>query len=84
MRLSVDRFDPGFHPEALLLDIRIVYNGKVIRNCITADSDAGEVVVHGEIIGGNLIGERIGDGEWPVRTYSGTVQIIENGTERQL
>lgn len=71
----MDRQDPGFHPDANLLDIRITLDGKVLNGCLTADSDKGEVLVFTGYTG---------NGEYVTEVLYGKVEIIENGTERRL
>lgn len=84
MRLSCDSHDPGYHPEANLLDIRIVMDGQPVERCVTADSDKGEVWVCLEIPG-RVYQEMVkAPGTWTMWRYTGSVEIIENVTERRL
>ena len=85
MRISTERGAPGFREDALLLDIRITFNGKPVTNAVMADSDAGELTVMDR----ELVGETPVD--WDARPhwgkvihYKGVVEIIENKTERRL
>ena len=43
MRVSVDRFDPGFVRDPQRYDV--IVNGAPIKHCITADEEAGIAIV---------------------------------------
>lgn len=83
MRISTQRGDPGFREDALWLDIRIEFNGVVIRNAVMADSDKGEMKTRGYPVSGmpGVYMQEDGDASY---VYKGKVEIIENGTERRL
>lgn len=85
MRISTERGAPGFREDALELDISIQFNGKVVNNCVMADSDTGELSVAGRKIACETeTGRDERPGMWTVFHYKGKVEIIENGTERRL
>ena len=84
MRLSCERGDTGYHPDAAMLDIRILLDGQGVEACLTADSDKGEVWVCVEIPGRVYQERIIRAGEWTRWRYTGVVEIVENGTERRL
>lgn len=73
MRISSKRGDPGYHPDANLMDIVIKLNGEVIRNCVTADDVAGLVVTIGQPNGSMDLGR-----DWEAQEVEthGTVEII--------
>lgn len=75
MRISVDATDAGFMPDANLFDIRILLDGIEVKNCLTADSDKGEILV---FTGSSA------NGSWLTEWRKGKVEIVENGTERRL
>lgn len=88
MRISINRNDPGFHPDALDFDIRITLDGETVHNCVTADSDTNELVVSGHPIAGVTVDYYqlpTPVDSWKLYHYQGgKVEIIENGTERRL
>lgn len=43
MRSSTDKTDPGFDPDAWSKGLIITLNGRVVRDCVTADEERGEV-----------------------------------------
>jgi len=54
MRLSVDRFDPGFNPR--LANKACPYlNGKCVRHVVTADEDLGIIVKYVTDNSGNIV-----------------------------
>lgn len=63
-----------------MLDIRVLLNGVVIRNVLTADSDKGIIITQGQPVAHDgPINQQAGF----VETH-GVVEIIENVTERRL
>ena len=44
MRMSVNKDDPGYHPLAMMC--HILFNGKELKNCHTADEGKGIVYVY--------------------------------------
>lgn len=89
MRISTEYGDPGFHPDANILDIRITFDGHAVGHVVTADSTRGEITCIGVPLPSELNAELVSCrpgapgklGRW---TYRGRVEIIENGTERRL
>lgn len=44
IRLSVDGFDPGYHPKAIAQGVEVYVDGAKVENVITADEKEGFVV----------------------------------------
>lgn len=89
MRISTEYGDPGFREDALVLDLRIELDGEVVRNCVMADSDKGELKVMGYMPAFRVarvatVYTPARPGVEPTWTYAGKVEIIENVTERRL
>lgn len=89
MRISTEYGDPGFHPDANILDLRITFDGHAVSHVVTADSTRGEITCIGVPLPDELNAELVshepgGAGRLSRWTYKGKVEIIENGTERRL
>lgn len=70
MRLSINQSDPGFRQGARA---NVFLNGEPVRRCITADEEAGFVIVHKADDTGRVL---IANGELVEETLYGAV-IIE-------
>ncbi|OAI29767.1 hypothetical protein A1351_23305 [Methylosinus sp. R-45379] len=52
MRISVDKSDPGYRPDARLFTAYL--NGEKLEHCLTADDEAGEAVINYKDESGNF------------------------------
>ena len=74
MRLSADTKSADYSPTAIYA--KVTLDGVELRNCIAADEEAGECIVHAMDDNGKLI---IVDGELMVKTVHGKVEITFPG-----
>lgn len=74
MRVSVDKDDAGFVKDSY--NYQIIFDGEEIFNCITADDDAGECLVHVTDDDGRLV---LDDLHQSIKTevIAGKVEIID-------
>jgi hypothetical protein len=66
MRLSVDKDDPGYSPDAF--KAKVTLDGVELRNCVTADEEQGVAICY---IDKPFRGDTV-----PRETRSGVVKII--------
>lgn len=70
MRVSVEKSDPGYRPDARLFTAYL--NGEKLEHCITADDETGEAVIHYKDESGNFAHDGV---TFLQRTISGKIEI---------
>lgn len=75
MRFSTDRDDPGFpnFERYRLAEPAVWFNGEPIEDVVTADEDAGYVIVYARAADGNFMMDR--DASIVRRTFYGRVRV---------
>lgn len=87
MRVSVDKSDPGFPKYAELVSdgyiVVVKFNGKVLPGVVTADEEAGEILVHRFTDEGNVV---FADGQFVFDRLRGEVkvEVYRSNDERTL
>jgi hypothetical protein len=75
MRISVDESDTGFLPFDQRRSAQVFLNGSAIRECVTADEEAGEAICLKTDANGRLVIDHVAD-KVARETRRGTVRVF--------